>query len=218
MGHAFSRSHPLRGALVRRLLFFGHLVVAGATPILAGCAASVRAPPENTVARPVEPPFSLRPPRLGSPQPPDVCPAWPVLARSAATAPLSVVFANELSDELILRRVVLAYDGVNICQRTSPAGVRLDAGSVSSAGPATAGRHRLEVFVDLEGDPALGLRGYRFEMRSAHAFSMAPGAPFQVSIVIYPKDPSKPLEERPAVRYHDLAETTPNGLEVLPPP
>lgn len=145
----------------------------------------------------------VRPPLPGLPQPPDVCPAWPVPTGSNPTAPLSFTFANHLSKEFIVRRVILAYDGADVCQRTSPAGIPLDAGLVAVSGPATAGEHRVEVFVNLDGNAAFSLRGYRFELISLHKLTVTPGKRLELSIVAYPKDPPTPLEERPALQYID---------------
>jgi hypothetical protein len=47
------------------------------------------------------------------------------------------------------------------------------------------------------------MRGYRFEIRSSHAFTISPGKPLDVAVVVYPKDPTRPLEERPAVQWFE---------------
>jgi len=141
------------------------------------------------------------PPRPGLPQPPDVCPGAWLPTGAAPTAPLSLSFANQLNPEFVLRRVTVFYDGVLLCKRTAAAGLPLEARLVALSGPGSAGVHVVHVFVDLDGNADLSLRGYRFEIRSSHELILVPGKPLAVSVVAFLKDLSRPLEERPAVKY-----------------
>jgi len=129
------------------------------------------------------------------------CPGAWLPTGAAPTAPLSLSFANQLNPEFVLRRVTVFYDGVLLCKRTAAAGLPLEARLVALSGPGSAGVHVVHVFVDLDGNADLSLRGYRFEIRSSHELILVPGKPLAVSVVAFLKDLSRPLEERPAVKY-----------------
>ena len=73
------------------------------------------------------------------------------------------------------------------------------------------GDHTVQVLVNLRGH-GYGvfsyLRGYRFEVRSSHSFTAVEGKTTRLRVLAYEKGGvTTPLEERPAVRYHEKVVT-----------
>ena len=63
----------------------------------------------------------------------------------------------------------------------------------------------MKLLVNLRGDgtgSTTYLQGYRFEVRSSHAFTLASTGAIELRTILYEKAPiSTKFEERPAVRY-----------------
>jgi hypothetical protein len=72
-------------------------------------------------------------------------------------------------------------------------------------GPLAPGEHALKLLVNLRGDgtgPTTYLQGYRFEVRSSHAFTIASTGAIEIRTILYERDPlSTKFEERPAIHY-----------------
>ena len=159
--------------------------------------------------------------------------ARPGEAYPVAAGCVNLVFENALSANLIVTRVLLMLDHSTTIDRAEPADAR---GPLATTpvfrvflGPLAAGEHTLKLLVNLRGDgtgPAAYMQGYRFEVRSSHAFTLASTGGIEIRTVLYEKTPLSPkLEERPAVRYvvttrrpiTDPAVTTPpTSLPKLP--
>jgi hypothetical protein len=69
----------------------------------------------------------------------------------------------------------------------------------------TPGEHLLQVLVQMRGELVPGypnLRGFRFEVKSSHQFTVGENQPIRIEVVTWEKGgPTLPLEQRPAVRY-----------------
>jgi hypothetical protein len=122
---------------------------------------------------------------------------------------VNVIFENALSANFIVTRVLFVLDGKKLIDRAEAAGTRGPLATIPvfrvSLGPAAAGEHTLQVLVDLQGDgtgPTAYLQGYRFEVRSSHAFTLASTGGLEIRTVLHERNtPPLKLEERPAIRY-----------------
>jgi len=82
------------------------------------------------------------------------------------------------------------------------------------------GDHTLQVLVQLRGH-GYGvfsyLRGYKFEVKSSHAFSVTEGKTIELEAVAWEKGGvTTPLEQRPAVRYIEKIKSGMAGGDSLP--
>ena len=159
--------------------------------------------------------------------------ARPGEAYPVAAGCVDLVVENAFSANLIVTRVFIGLDGSKLLDRAEPAGTRGPLATMPAfrvfLGPLAPGEHTLKVVVRMQGDgtgPTAYMQGYRFEVRSSHAFTLASTGGIEIRTVLYEKTPLSPkLEERPAVRYvvttrrpiTDPAVTTPpTSLPKLP--
>lgn len=125
-----------------------------------------------------------------------------VIAGSKAT----VVYRNEMGSSFKLVRAVFALDGAPVFSRTDEEGDLNDQEEIELfTGSIVPGEHTLSVNLEFRGH-GYGifsyLKGYRFKVRSSHAFTAVEGKLIQLRVVAYEKGgPTTPLEERPDVRY-----------------
>lgn len=126
-----------------------------------------------------------------------------VIAGSKAT----IVHRNEMGSSFKLVRAVFALDGAPVFSRASEDGEGLnDSDEIELFnGSIVPGEHTLSVNLEYRGH-GYGifsyLKGYRFKVRSSHAFTAAEGKLIQLRVVAYEKGgPTTPLEDRPDVRY-----------------
>jgi len=69
----------------------------------------------------------------------------------------------------------------------------------------TPGEHVLQVLTQMRGE--FYLRGYKFEVKSSHAFTVSGNRPIRVEVVAWEKrGPRTPPEQRPAIRYVEQLE------------
>ena len=119
-----------------------------------------------------------------------------------------LTFKNELGDAFGLQRVIIGLDDLALCWRSMPSkrgAAYLDADDLPAISlPLLEGEHTIKLIVNLRGRSAFGvdLSGYRFEVRSSHAFHVDRAEVVELATVVYEKGgPAKPPEERPAIRY-----------------
>jgi hypothetical protein len=127
--------------------------------------------------------------------------AYPITAGCA-----SLIVENAYSANFIVTRVLMVLDGSTLIDRAEPAGTR---GPLANTpvytvflGPLKPGKHTLQLLVGLHGGETGPMQGYRFEVRSRHAFTIVAAGGLEVRTVFYEKNPLSPkLEEQPAIRY-----------------
>ncbi len=117
-----------------------------------------------------------------------------------------IVHRNDLGRSFRLTRAVFALDGSPIFSRTNDEGGLDDEEEFELFnGAVVPGEHTLSVNLEYRGH-GYGifsyLKGYRFKVRSSHAFTAGEGKLIQLRVVAYEKGgPTTPLEDRPDVRY-----------------
>jgi hypothetical protein len=135
--------------------------------------------------------------------------ARPGQPHPVAAGCVNVIFENAFSASFIVTRILFVVDGKTLIDRAEAAGTRGPLATIPvfrvSLGPAAAGEHVLQVLVNLQGDgtgPPAYLQGYRFEVRSRHAFMLAPTGGTEIRTVVHERNPpQQKFEERPAIRY-----------------
>jgi hypothetical protein len=129
-----------------------------------------------------------------------------VLAGGVGGSHAQVDFTNDLSGAFRIERLLVVLDGAVQYnkQDTSASLAKQDEFPVFS-GSVPPGDHTLQVLVRLRGH-GYGvfsyLRGYKFEVKSAHSFTVTEGKTIEINIIVWEKGGvTTPLEQRPAIRY-----------------
>jgi hypothetical protein len=129
-----------------------------------------------------------------------------ILGGGAAGSRAAITFDNEMSGAFRLTRAVFVLDGAVQYNRSDDTGALADQKSIPVyQGSIPPGDHTLQVVLELRGH-GYGvfsyLRGYKFEVRSSHSFTVTDGKAVTLRAVAYEKGGvTTPLEQRPAVRY-----------------
>lgn len=137
-----------------------------------------------------------------------------ILSGGVGGARAEIVFRNDISSAFRLTGVVIVLDGVVQYNKQDDS----EGASLSSqkeipvfSGAVPPGDHTLQVVVRLQGH-GYGvfsyLRGYKFDVKSSHAFTITEGKTISVEAVAWEKgDVTTPLEQRPAVRFSENLKT-----------
>jgi hypothetical protein len=137
-----------------------------------------------------------------------------ILSGGVGGARAEITFKNDLSGAFRLTGAVFVLDGAVQYNRQDDS----EAGLLSNqkeipifSGSIPPGDHTLQVLLQLRGH-GYGvfsyLRGYRFEVKSDHSFTITEGKTIDLEIVAFEKGGvTTPLEQRPAVRYVEKIKT-----------
>jgi hypothetical protein len=137
-----------------------------------------------------------------------------ILSGGVGGARAEVVFKNDLSNAFRLTGAIFVLDGVVQYNKQDES----DAGLLASqkeipifSGSIPPGDHTLQVVLRLRGH-GYGvfsyLRGYKFETKSSHLFTVTEGKTVAIETIAWEKgDVTTPLEQRPAVRYTENVRT-----------
>lgn len=115
-------------------------------------------------------------------------------------------FTNEMSSAFRLVRALFVLDGAVQYNKKDESGALAEQREIPIfSGSITPGDHTLQTLVQLRGH-GYGvfsyLRGYRFEVKSSHSFTVTEGKTIRLEVVAWEKGGvTTPLEQRPAVRY-----------------
>jgi hypothetical protein len=173
--------------------------------LLLGCSSG------TTTPRPALPPATVRPVAWATlPACLEALHAGPGGPNRADLACVRVDFTNLLSSVFILQALHVELDGVVVFSGQEPSGAR---GALATTTTFTVlldraggGDHVLRVYAGLLPDTRVApvFRGYRWEVRSTHEFTLAPGGGLGVGAYLFEKGEGKvPIEETPAVRYQE---------------
>jgi len=129
-----------------------------------------------------------------------------VLSGGVGGAVARIEFRNDLSSVFRLNRALFVLDGAVQFNKEDTSGQLATGQAISVfSGSVPPGDHTLQVMLKLRGH-GYGvfsyLRGYRFEVKSAHSFTVTEGKTIELSVVLWEKGGvTTPLEQRPAIRY-----------------
>lgn len=129
-----------------------------------------------------------------------------ILGGGVAGSRAGITFENNMSGAFRLTRAVFVLDGAVQYNRTDDTGALAEQKMIPIyRGSIPPGDHTLQVMLELRGH-GYGvfsyLRGYRFEVRSSHSFTVTEGKAVTLRAIAYEKGGvTTPLEQRPAVRY-----------------
>ncbi len=129
-----------------------------------------------------------------------------ILAGGIGGSRAEIKFANDLSNAFRVTKVTVVLDGAVQYNNADDTGALAAQTEIPIfAGPVPPGDHTVQVLVQLRGH-GYGvfsyLRGYRFEVKASHSFTLTEGKALQVSASVYEKGGvTTPLEQRPALRF-----------------
>jgi hypothetical protein len=129
-----------------------------------------------------------------------------ILSGGAGGARASIIFQNDMSGAFRVTRALFVLDGAVQYNKQDDTGalsgqkqIPIFKGSISP------GDHTLQVLIRLRGH-GYGvfsyLRGYQFEVKQSHSFTVTEGKQVDLDVIAWEKGGvTTPLEQRPAVRY-----------------
>ncbi len=129
-----------------------------------------------------------------------------ILAGGVGGARAEIVFHNELSNAFRLTEAVFVLDGAVQYRKQDETGTLAAQETIPIfSGSIPSGDHTLQVLIKLRGH-GYGvfsyLRGYQFELRDAHSFTVTDGKLIEVKATAWERGgATTPVEERPAMRY-----------------
>lgn len=131
-----------------------------------------------------------------------------ILGGGAAGSRSEVDFKNEMSSAFQLTRALFVIDGQVQYNRQDDSGALADQKEIPIySGSVPPGDHTIQVALTFQGN-GYGvfsyLRGYKFEVKSSHAFTAVEGKAIAVTATAFEKGGvTTPLEQRPAVEWQE---------------
>lgn len=126
---------------------------------------------------------------------------------AGAGAQAQIFFNNQMGSSFRLTKAVFVLDGAPIYNKTSEKGIKAKKKKKIKvySGALVPGEHTLSVHLEFSGF-GYGffayLKGYKFKVRSSHAFSVDAGKSKTLIVVSFEKGGiTTPLDERPALKY-----------------
>lgn len=141
-----------------------------------------------------------------------------ILGGGVGGARAEISFSNEMSSAFKLVRALFVLDGAVQYNKKDESGALAEQREIPIfTGSITPGDHTLQALVQLRGH-GYGvfsyLRGYRFEVKSSHSFTVTEGKTIRLDVVAWEKGGvTTPLEQRPAIRY---VEKIASGVSAAP--
>jgi hypothetical protein len=139
-----------------------------------------------------------------------------ILAGGVGGARAEINLVNELSGAFKVVRALVVLDGAVQYNRQDVDGALSEQGQFPIfSGSIPPGDHTLQVLLELKGH-GYGvfsyLRGYAFDLKSSHAFTVTEGKTIQVKVVAWEKGGvTTPLEKRPAIRFIEKMRASSDG-------
>ncbi len=129
-----------------------------------------------------------------------------ILSGGVGGSRAEITFVNEMSSAFRMTEAVFVLDGAIQYKKQDDTGVLAAQTTIPIfSGSIPAGDHTLQVLIKLRGH-GYGvfsyLRGYKFEVRSDHSFTITDGKTIELKATAWEQGgATTPLEERPAIRY-----------------
>ncbi len=131
-----------------------------------------------------------------------------IVGGGAAGSRAEVEFQNEMSNAFELTRALFVIDGQVQYNRQDDTGALADQKEIPIfTGTMPPGDHTIQVALTFQGN-GYGvfsyLRGYKFEVKSSHAFTAVEGKALTVTATAFEKGGvTTPLEQRPNIEWHE---------------
>ena len=145
-----------------------------------------------------------------------------ILGGGAAGSRSEVEYKNEMSSAFQLTRALFVIDGQVQYNRQDDSGALGDQKDIPIySGSVPPGDHTIQVALTFQGN-GYGvfsyLRGYKFEVKSSHAFTAVEGKTISVIATSYEKGGvTTPLEQRPAIEWQEKLQPLGGGGAVAAP-
>jgi len=149
-----------------------------------------------------------------------------ILSGGAAGSRAEVLFKNEMSSAFRLTRALFVVDGAVQYNRADDTGALADQKEIPIfSGSIPPGDHTVQVVLNFQGN-GYGvftyLRGYKFEVKSAHSFTSVEGKTLSlISTALEKGGVTTPLEQRPTVEWAEkvgsLGPGAPSAPAAAPP-
>jgi len=129
-----------------------------------------------------------------------------ILSGGAAGSRAEVIFKNEMSSAFRLTRALFVVDGAVQYNRADDSGALADQKEIPIfSGSIPPGDHTVQVVLNFQGN-GYGvftyLRGYKFEVKSAHSFTSVEGKTLSlISTALEKGGVTTPLEQRPTIEW-----------------
>jgi hypothetical protein len=143
-----------------------------------------------------------------------------ILSGGAAGSRAEVLFKNEMSSAFRLTRALFVVDGAVQYNRADDTGALADQKEIPIfSGSIPPGDHTVQVVLNFQGN-GYGvftyLRGYKFEVKSAHSFTAVEGKTLSlISTALEKGGVTTPLEQRPTIEWNEkvgaLGATSPSS-------
>jgi hypothetical protein len=144
-----------------------------------------------------------------------------ILSGGIGGARAEIKFKNEMSSAFRLTRALFVLDGAVQYNKQDDTGALASQTEIPIfSGSIPPGDHTLQVLIQLRGH-GYGvfsyLRGYKFEVKSSHAFTITEGKTIELEATAWEKGGvTTPLEQRPAVRYLEKIRSSMGGGDTEP--
>jgi hypothetical protein len=146
-----------------------------------------------------------------------------IMGGGAAGSRAEVEFHNEMSTAFVLTRALFVMDGQIQYNRQDDSGALGDQKTIPIySGSMPPGDHTIQLSLSFQGN-GFGvfsyLRGYKFEVKSSHAFTALEGKALTVTATAYEKgDITTPLEQRPTIEWQEKVQAlTPANAGIASP-
>lgn len=145
-----------------------------------------------------------------------------IVSGGAAGSRAEIVFHNEMSNAFKLTRALVVLDGAVQYNRQDDSGTLADQKEIPIfSGNIPPGDHTVSVLLNFRGN-GYGvftyLRGYKFEVKSAHSFTAVEGKTMVITATAMEKGGvTTPLEQRPAIEWVEKVGTLRGGAPASKP-
>jgi hypothetical protein len=146
-----------------------------------------------------------------------------IIGGGAAGSRAEVEFKNEMSSAFLLTRALFVIDGQAQYNRADDSGALADQKEIPVySGSMPPGDHTIQVALSFQGN-GYGvfsyLRGYKFDVKSSHAFTAIEGKTLTITATAYEKGGvTTPLEQRPNIEWQEKLQPLAGGALAAPAP
>jgi hypothetical protein len=145
-----------------------------------------------------------------------------IIGGGAAGSRSEVEFKNEMSSAFQLTKALFVIDGQVQYNRADDGGALADQKEIPIySGSVPPGDHTIQVALTFQGN-GYGvfsyLRGYKFEVKSSHAFTAVEGKTITITATSFEKGGvTTPLEQRPTIEWQEKLQPLAGGAAVAAP-